>query len=299
MDLPIVLNPTAGPTDVSPNELERRVQRYGHNVRIVTDDDDGWVDAIVRGSVVVAAGGDGTVRRVALAVAGTGVFTVPALGTANNIAGAFGLDPDDLDGVISAWAARSLVNTALDAPTLAAGARGGRFVEAVGAALVAEVAHRVEQRQADGTASGSMEDGLRALLDHLVALKPRRWAIDVDGDDLSGDLLAVEVLNTPAIGPGVRWRTPTRATASSMSSSSAPTTGSVSSSRPPAASTATPTPPPATSTSTGARTSGFTHPPGGGSIATTTTGSPVTRARSTSPSRDSRPDWCANPQRQT
>lgn len=205
VDLLIVLNPTAGPTDVSPDEIERKVRRYGHNVRIVTTDDDAWVDAIAEGSVVVAAGGDGTVRRVALAVAGTGVaFTVLPLGTANNIARVFGLDPDDLDGIIGAWAAGSLLGTGLDVPILAAGAHGGRFIEAVGAALVAEVAHLVEQRQADGTAEGSMEDGLRALLDHLVTLEPRPWTIDVDGDDLSGDLLAVEVLNTPTIGPGVR-----------------------------------------------------------------------------------------------
>lgn len=205
MDLLIVLNPTAGPTDASPDELEGWVRRFGHNVRIVTADDDGWGDAVAEGSVVVAAGGDGTVRRVALAVAGTGVpFTVLPLGTANNIARAFGLDPDDLDGIIGAWAPGSLVDAQLDVPTLAAGAHGGRFVEAVGAALIADVAHRVEQRQADGTAEGSMEDGLRALLDHLITLEPRPWTIDVDGDDLSGDLLAVEVLNTPAIGPGVR-----------------------------------------------------------------------------------------------
>lgn len=205
MDLLVVLNPRAGPADASPDEIERKVRRYGHDVRVVTADDDAWVDAIVEGSVVVAAGGDGTVRRVALAVAGTGVaFTVLPLGTANNIARAFGLDPDDLDGIIGAWAAGSLVDTALDVPVLGTATHSGRFVEAVGAALVADVAHLVEQRQADGTAEGSMEDGLRALLDHLVTLQPRPWTIDVDGDDLSGDLLAVEVLNTPAIGPGVR-----------------------------------------------------------------------------------------------
>lgn len=205
MDLLIVFNPTAGSADASPDRLERAVRRYGHDVRIVTTDDDRWTDAITEGSVVVAAGGDGTVRRVALAVAGTGVpFTVLPLGTANNIARAFGLDPNDLDGIIAAWGAGSLVEAQLDVPTFAAGAYGGRFVEAVGAALVADVAHIVEQRQADGTALGSMEDGLRALLDHLLTLDPRHWRIEVDGQDLSGDLLAVEVLNTPTIGPGLR-----------------------------------------------------------------------------------------------
>lgn len=205
MDLLIVLNPTAGPTPTSPEQLERRVGLDGHHVRVVTTEDAGWLDGVDAETTVVAAGGDGTVRRVALAVAGTGIpFTVLPLGTANNIARALGLDSDDPDGIIGSWSSGSLVTARFDVPTLVAGEHGGHFVEAVGGALVGDVAHLVERRQRHGTADGSIDDGLRALLDHLVTLEPRRWRIEIDDEDLSGDLLAVEVLNTPAIGPGLR-----------------------------------------------------------------------------------------------
>ncbi len=43
-----------------------------------------------------------------------------------------------------------------------------------------------------------------ALLRRLLeTAEPLRWKVTVDGEDRSGDYLAVEVLNTPFVGPSV------------------------------------------------------------------------------------------------
>lgn len=142
-----MLNPTAGETGRSPEQIEGWLRIHDHRVRVVTTDDDRWERtwSDADDTLVVAAGGDGTVQKVARAVAGTSVpFTILPLGTANNIARALGLDPDDLDGIAASWSTGSLVASAFDVPLLSTEQHGGRFVEAVGGPLIADVAHHGE-----------------------------------------------------------------------------------------------------------------------------------------------------------
>jgi diacylglycerol kinase family enzyme len=84
----ILVNPAAGPDDLSPDELRRRFP--GDEVAECTPDDvaDRTADAVKRGvDFVGVAGGDGTIRCAAQRLAGTGVPLLPIpAGTRNHFA---------------------------------------------------------------------------------------------------------------------------------------------------------------------------------------------------------------------
>ena len=149
------------------------------------------------GDVVVAAGGDGTVAKVAIALRGRGVpMAVLPRGTANNIARTLGV-PSDLDH----WA-RSMSRPRRSSLDLgrAEGSWGiCSFVESAGVGLFH---HVVTER-----ASGADKEPSRALrlirraVDDYVA---REWRITIDGSDHSGAYVLVDAMNVQSIGPQLR-----------------------------------------------------------------------------------------------
>jgi diacylglycerol kinase family enzyme len=203
MRIALVHNPDAGDADHSADELARLLEREGHGVRVDP------VGENLRGlsaspiDLVLAAGGDGTVRKVALALVGTDMpMSVLALGTANNLARSLGLeDPERTARELGGYEAR-----ALDVG-LARGDWGERaFVEGFGAGLFADYLDFLGSPEFHALAPEAMrEDGVARDLALLMRMLPhftsRRWDIRADGEDLSGEYFLVEALNIPSIGP--------------------------------------------------------------------------------------------------
>jgi hypothetical protein len=83
--------------------------------------------------------------------------------------------------------------------------RESSFVEGTGVGFIAEGMLAALQRS--GTAHPDTSAQVMADLYHyrdtLMALQPRRFDIGVDGLDLSGDYILVEVLNMPCVGPNI------------------------------------------------------------------------------------------------
>lgn len=147
------------------------------------------------GDLVVAAGGDGTVRGVALTLAALGsrVPLAPLpLGTANNIARTLGLvgttealvrglarpyrRPFDLGCVHAPWG-------------------GAHFLEAFGVGLFA---HGMEQYRPQ--AGKSLLRAARAAFETFLRYEARDYRLELGGVDYSGRYLMVEVMNTAAMG---------------------------------------------------------------------------------------------------
>src|SRR5688572_15501512 len=89
-DLRVLLmhNPTAGGEVHSPEALIAIVEAAGHDVVWQSIKDSGWKEVLKEpADLVVVAGGDGTVRKVFIELAGRGVpATLLPVGSANNIA---------------------------------------------------------------------------------------------------------------------------------------------------------------------------------------------------------------------
>ena len=154
--------------------------------------------------LVVAAGGDGTVRRVALAAAEHGLpFAVIPIGTANNIAKSIGL-LGDAGELIESWSASPRARHPFDLGEVVAPWGEGRFVEGVGGGLIADLIEREDEVAADAKLLGGETDRALHLLCELVGeARMRRWQIKADGKDLSGEYFAVEVLNIRFVGPNL------------------------------------------------------------------------------------------------
>jgi diacylglycerol kinase family enzyme len=73
------------------------------------------------------------------------------------------------------------------------------FVESCGGGVFAEMLVRAEHAQGND----KVELGLRSLLEVATATAAQEWRVDADGRDLSGEYIAVDVLNIALIGPNV------------------------------------------------------------------------------------------------
>jgi diacylglycerol kinase family enzyme len=203
MKITLIHNPGAG-AGQDASGLVQLITEAGHQVRHRSTKED-WKAFLKKpADLVVAAGGDGTVRRVALAAAEHGLpFAVIPIGTANNIAKTIGL-LGDAGELIESWSASPRARQPFDLGEVVAPWGEGRFVEGVGGGLIADLIDREDEVAADATLLGHETDRALHLLGELVSeARMRRWQIQADGQDLSGDYFAVEVLNIRFVGPNL------------------------------------------------------------------------------------------------
>jgi diacylglycerol kinase family enzyme len=197
----LVHNPTAGDgQDI--DEVVKLLTDAGHEVRHRSSKGD-WKKLLQDpGDVVVAAGGDGTVRKVALAAADRELpFAALPIGTANNIAKTLGLVGDARE-LVRSW--DDTEGVAIDIGEVEASAGSRRFVEGVGGGWLAELIARAGEVEDELRLLGRETDrALHLLSDVLRDAKPSRWRITADGTDLSGEYLAIEILNIRFVGPNV------------------------------------------------------------------------------------------------
>jgi diacylglycerol kinase (ATP) len=202
----LIHNPGAGKRSrIDPDKLARLVREAGHEVRYQSASEDWQAVLGAPADLVAVAGGDGTVSRVAKAMAGrdTPVTVLPA-GTANNIARTLGLTQRPLEELIQGWARARRMK--LDVG-IAQGPWGERrFIEGVGIGLFPA---RISQVDSSETIEG-LERGdavvsyaLQLLKEELERCQPIAVQARLDGKDISGDYLLFEALNIPFVGPNL------------------------------------------------------------------------------------------------
>lgn len=203
MKITLIHNPGAGGGQDA-KALVSLIQDAGHHLRQRSTKKD-WKPLLKEpADLVVAAGGDGTVRRVALAAAEHGLpFAAIPIGTANNIAKSIGLLGDAAE-LIESWSDSPRARHPFDLGEAEAPWGRGRFVEGVGGGLIGDLIDREDEIAADATLLGRETDRALHLLCELVKeARPRRWKIKADGKDLSGEYFSVEVLNIRFVGPNL------------------------------------------------------------------------------------------------
>jgi len=207
----LIHNDNAGRGVYSTRDLSRIFRDIGDSVDTFDIDDLEITRAIEsRPDVLVVSGGDGTVAKIAVALCGTEIplFVLPN-GTANNIARSIGADAP-----IPMLAGR--LTTArlerIDIGRIRGDGHEDNFVEAAGFGFIGTMLQEGHQpllqlwRSLRSRATRSVDRWGRAArgVARLVRRQPvHRVEIRADGEDLSGDYLAAEVLNIGAIGPRI------------------------------------------------------------------------------------------------
>jgi diacylglycerol kinase (ATP) len=184
------------------DDLLRAIREAGHTVTYQSTREKGakWT-LLEPADLVVAAGGDGTVRKAALGVAGrkTPVAILP-LGTANNLARTFGIEPD-IPGIIHN------LNTASRRRMdiwIAAGPWGKiPFIESAGAGLLARAIRRLSRSPA-GSAAPSVRRARSQIRELLESYPAQRWTVHADDRLYTDNLLLWEAMNIRTVGPNLR-----------------------------------------------------------------------------------------------
>jgi diacylglycerol kinase (ATP) len=197
-------NPTSGDEEHSRERLVAALEEARHETVYQSTKEDRWADALARPSdLVVAAGGDGTVDKVFKALAGRDVpVALLPLGSANNVARTLGVATDASTLQLArAWP--NACSRPYDIGELHAGDDVVRFVECMGGGIFGDVLVRAAERDEELSAEEKKELGLELLEVTIHDAPAYHWALELDGEDLSGEFLAVEVMNVREIGPNV------------------------------------------------------------------------------------------------
>jgi diacylglycerol kinase (ATP) len=195
----LVHNPTAGAAHPSADELIARLYAAGFSPTYQSTKDDGYREALGEDwDLVIVAGGDGSVARVARVLRDRTIpIAILPIGTANNIARALGL-AGDVEDLISRL--RTAQPRRLDVG-LAEGPWGKRrFLEAVGFGAIAKAISHSGPKPPKALRIDSGREELQKFVQEAEA---ERFEFNVDGELFAGDFLLLEILNLKLTGPAL------------------------------------------------------------------------------------------------
>lgn len=201
MQVTLVHNPTAGTGSPTTEELLELLDRAGFAATAISPKDEKLPKILGRISgMVVAAGGDGTIAKVVTQLKDreTRVAILP-LGTANNIARAYGIT-GPVEEIIAGW--QSGNERKLDIGVAEGSFEPRRFLEAVGVGALADVTSRKVSEE--GTLAKQIERGRDAFRKTLKRAKPIKVKLGLDDRKLRVEVLLLEIMNVGFVGPNLR-----------------------------------------------------------------------------------------------
>lgn len=205
MRIVLVHNPKAGSKKHEGQDFIKALKKAGHKPSYQSPKEIGAAKALKKKiDLVLVAGGDGTVGRVArrlVATASEVPLAVLPVGTANNLARSLGfcLSGDELINQLD----KGKCDT-FDVG-LAHGPWGERyFFEGAGAGLFADylrVPKKDGKKDEPKSKTAVMRSHVRELRRRLETYRAREWQIELDGSDLSGRYLLWHAMNIRSVGP--------------------------------------------------------------------------------------------------
>lgn len=195
-------NKTAG-GGISLDRLTSIIEAAGHHVAYVVEDASELKSHLDDVDCVVAAGGDGTVARAGRLLAGSPLpLAILPLGTANNIASSLAIH-GDIAQLVQRWHAGNAAT--IDVGLVEYRDVRDHFLESVGCGLVTSCIAVGQATLSKDDPDSHLEDARSLYLDTLRDLRPQQYQIVLDGEEVTGEFLLVEVLNTPSIGPKLEF----------------------------------------------------------------------------------------------
>jgi diacylglycerol kinase (ATP) len=209
MKVVLIHNPDAGSDDLtSGEELVELIGRAGHQLVYQSSKESNWKSALDRPvDLVAVAGGDGIVGTVAKLMIGRGTpIAILPLGTANNIAKTLNLMDVPLRQLINGWSVAA--RKKFDAGVANGPWGSAHFVEGLGVGLFTDMMTRLDARgNVDLAHLTEPEEKITSVLEmlqaRLLTCPEIELHITVDGRDLSGEYILLEVMNIKSIGPNL------------------------------------------------------------------------------------------------
>lgn len=205
MNLTLIYNSTAGFDKPGKEELIDLLTEKGFEVKFVNSDENNLDKKLENpGELVVVAGGDGTIAKVARRLIGReipiGIFS---MGTANNIAITFDACGSPRQQ-ISSWNLSKLRPFNIG---IIKGSWGeDHFFESSGFGLLPALVKQTKKKQkaedvSFATRKEKIDYSLQILKDIIYQLPVEHYEIELDGQDVSGYYFLVEIMNIKSIGP--------------------------------------------------------------------------------------------------
>ena len=193
-------NPTAGSGRHTREALLSHLDAAGFSTRYVSTDDDDYKAALAEGDteLVIVAGGDGTVAKIARHMPNrkTRLAILP-IGTANNIARNLAIEGD-----VAALIAKlpDAPESRLDVGCVSGPWGSWNFLESVGWGALAKV---VDIGVPDESGEDKITRGRELFAEILERAEPSHVSFEIDGHTIEGDFVFVEILNIGMTGPRV------------------------------------------------------------------------------------------------
>jgi diacylglycerol kinase family enzyme len=207
MRVTIIQNPRSGREPLTGADIVTMATRAGHKTTYASTDDQAAVAAALeaQADLVAIAGGDGTIRDVARRLIGTrACVTVVPTGTANNLGKSLGITGEAAD-LVAGWT--SGIEVPFDIG-LVRGSCGPRVMfEGAGfgpiAVTIAALSQVTDREARSEHAHDELRRDLKVMREILADYPAHECAVSLDGRDLSGRYLAIEIMNIPSVGPNV------------------------------------------------------------------------------------------------
>lgn len=201
-------NPKAGDGGYAKDELIEAITSCGYTCHYTSIKNPRWSRFNNKTTLIVIAGGDGTVRKVMKKLLERKVLdrrlaiALLPVGTANNFARALGLSDSipELRTIIAGW---KLMSVDVGAVSNLRGAKF--FLEGMGFGIFPKLIKVMEQvpLSAIDTANKELDLAMEKLITIARAYVAKHAEVEIDGITYEGDYLLVEVLNLDAIGPNL------------------------------------------------------------------------------------------------
>jgi diacylglycerol kinase family enzyme len=195
MQATFIHNPQARSTSKLPvDEVLQALKQIGYSPTLFTTSTEEELDRALENAqdLVVVAGGDGSIRAVAIRLLERNIRIAPLpLGTANNLARMLGVSGTPLE-IIAGLA--NPVERDMDMGRVVTPQGVEYFLEAMGIGAFADVMEKYNPQEGK-----SLTRGVGTLLNTLNGYQPKFFHINLDGQDLSGSYFMCEVMNTPTV----------------------------------------------------------------------------------------------------
>jgi diacylglycerol kinase family enzyme len=197
-------NPTAGNEDHDKEELISLMEKNGFECQYSSMKKD-WKDIDEKVDFIVAAGGDGTIRKITKQLLDrklsekTWPIALLPLGTANNIAQTLDIEGSS-EEIIQSWHHTHI--KAFDVGRICGLTGTDFFLESLGYGMFPYLIKKMKKVETP-TPELEIKTALEILYDIIFSYEPKQCHLTIDGVDHSGKFLMTEIMNTKLIGPNL------------------------------------------------------------------------------------------------
>ena len=205
MRIILMHNPEAGDAEHGREELMTALAKAGHHAIYQSIKKSDYKKALKKpADLVLVAGGDGTVTKVACGLIDTGIpLSVLPLGTANNLARSLGFvgSPEEIIARLQRGKKRTFDIGVARGPW-----KKRHFFEAAGGGLFADyirVAKGKGKKSKKLSKEQEMAGHVSQLRQMLHNYPAQHWKIEIDGEEISDRYILWEAMNIRSVGPAL------------------------------------------------------------------------------------------------